>query len=170
MNKWIGVGRLTKDPDVRYSNGQSGQLAIARFTLAIDRRKSRSNENPGADFISCVAFGHSAEFAEKYMRKGTKMIVEGRIQTGSYDKPDGSGKVYTTEIMVESLEFAESKSAAAQNSEQQNGQTARPANTAAASGFGNSGYGSSRPSPASAVGDGFIDIPESADDESLPFH
>lgn len=170
MNKWIGVGRLTKDPDVRYSNGQSGQLAIARFTLAIDRRKSKNNENPGADFISCVAFGHSAEFAEKYIRKGTKMIVEGRIQTGSYDKQDGSGKVYTTEIMVESLEFAESKSVAAQNSGQQDGQTARPANVSAASGFGNSGFGNSRPSPTSGLDEGFMNIPESADDESLPFH
>lgn len=105
MNKWIGMGRLTKDPDVRVSNSQNGeQLCIARYTLAIDRR----GKDKGADFISCVAFGKNGEFAEKYLKKGTKIALSGRIQTGSYKNKDGQ-TVYTTDVVVEEQEFAESK-------------------------------------------------------------
>lgn len=107
MNKWIGIGRLTKDPEVRHTTTQNGEdFAIARYTLAIDRR----GKDAGADFIPCVAFGKSGEFAEKYLSKGTKMAVVGRIQTGSYEK-DGR-KIYTTEIVIEEQEFAESKKSA----------------------------------------------------------
>lgn len=107
MNKWIGIGRLTKDPEVRHTTTQNGEdFAIARYTLAIDRR----GKDAGADFIPCVAFGKSGEFADKYLSKGTKMAVVGRIQTGSYEK-DGK-KVYTTEVVIEEQEFAESKRSA----------------------------------------------------------
>lgn len=107
MNKVILMGRLVRDPEVTYT--QTGS-AIARFSLAVDRRVSKNNEGnqPTADFISCVAFGTNGEFAEKYLFKGTKMVVEGRIQTGSYTNKDGN-KVYTTDIVCERLEFAESK-------------------------------------------------------------
>ena len=120
MNKVILMGRLTRDPEVRYSNSQSGeQLAIARYTIAVDRRFARRNAgNPAdqqtADFISCVAFGSNAEFAEKYLKQGTKICVRGRIQTGSYTNKDGQ-KVYTTEVVIEQAEFAESKKAAEGN-------------------------------------------------------
>ena len=110
MNKVILMGRLTRDPEVRYSQGES-PLAIARYTLAVDRRFNRSNGGDNqqtADFINCVAFGRSGEFAEKYLRKGTKIVVSGRIQTGSYTNKDGN-KVYTTDIMVEEHEFCEGK-------------------------------------------------------------
>lgn len=107
MNKTILMGRLTKDPDVRVSQGES-PITIARYTLAVDRRKTKTNTEPGADFISIVAFGSNGEFAEKYLKKGTKVVVEGRIQTGSYTNKDGL-KVYTTDVVVESQEFAESK-------------------------------------------------------------
>lgn len=107
MNKWIGMGRLTKDPEVRYSAGDN-PIAIARYTVAIDRRKTQNNEEPGADFISCIAFGKAAEFAEKYLKKGTKIAIAGRIQTGHYTNQEGK-EVYTTDIIVEETEFAESK-------------------------------------------------------------
>ena len=103
MNRVIISGRLTRDPEVRYS--QSDNKAIARYTIAVNRR----GQDAGADFIPCVAFGKSAEFAENYLKKGTKMIICGRIQTGSYTKQDGT-KVYTTDVIVEEQEFAESKS------------------------------------------------------------
>lgn len=108
MNSVIICGRLTKDPEIRYTG--ANQMAVARFTLAVDRRKRRDDSDPNqtADFIPCVAFDHSAQFAEKYFRQGTKLIVRGHIQTGSYTKQDGS-KVYTTDIIVEETEFAESK-------------------------------------------------------------
>ena len=106
MNKVILIGRLTRNPEIRYSQGENS-LAVARFTLAVDRRFKRDNEAT-ADFISCVAFGRTAEFFEKYTRQGSKMAVEGRIQTGSYVKQDGT-KVYTTEVVVENTEFADSK-------------------------------------------------------------
>ena len=112
MNKVILMGRLTRDPEVRYTTGDN-QMAIARYTLAVDRRFSRGGNNDGnnADFIPCVVFGKSAEFTEKYLKKGTKIAVTGRIQTGSYTNRDGV-KVYTTEVVVEDQEFAESKNAA----------------------------------------------------------
>ena len=114
MNKFVGLGRLTKDPEVRYSQGENAS-AISRITLAIDRRFKRDGE-PNADFINCVAFGKTAEFQEKYFRKGTKAAIVGRIQTGSYVNKDGN-KVYTTDVIVEEQEFAESKNSGGGNSE-----------------------------------------------------
>ena len=106
MNKVILVGRLTRDPEVRYSQGENA-TAVARYTLAVDRRFKRDGE-PTADFINCVVFGKSAEFAEKYFRQGLRVAISGRITTGSYTNKDGI-KVYTTEVTVEDQEFAESK-------------------------------------------------------------
>ena len=105
MNKVILMGRLTRDPEVRYSQGDNA-MAVARYTLAVDRRFNRNNDDQTADFISCVAFGRSGEFAEKYLHKGTKIAITGRIQTGSYTNKDGV-KVYTTDVVVEDQEFAE---------------------------------------------------------------
>ena len=151
MNKVILMGRLTRDPEVRYSQGES-PMAIARYTLAVDRRFNRSGDDATADFIGCVAFGRSAEFAEKYLRKGTKIAITGRIQTGSYTNKDGV-KVYTTDVVVEDQEFAESK-----NSSGNDGGFA-----------GNSGFsGGGRPEPM-AAGDGFMNIPDGIDEE-LPFN
>ena len=107
MNKVHLMGRLTRDPEVRYSQGENA-TAIARYTLAVDRRYNRNNDEQSADFINCVAFGRNGEFAEKYLRKGTKIVVTGRIQTGSYTNKDGV-KVYTTDVVVEEQDFAESK-------------------------------------------------------------
>ena len=146
MNKVILMGRLTRDPEVRYSQGE-GSLAIARYTIAVDRRFKRDGDQQTADFISCVSFGKTAEFAEKYYRQGTKVLVTGRIQTGSYTNKDGQ-KVYMTEVVVEEQEFAESKAAASESSSF--GQTARP-------------------EPSQAVGDGFMNIPDGIDEE-LPFN
>lgn len=106
MNKVILVGRLTRDPDVRY--GGANNTAVARFTLAVDRNKRREDGEQEADFISCVAFGTTAETIEKYVVKGTKLVIEGHIQTGSYTNKDGV-KVYTTDVVVDRMEFAESK-------------------------------------------------------------
>ena len=147
MNKVILMGRLTRDPDIRYSQGENA-MAIARYTLAVDRRFKRDGGNEQtADFISCVAFAKLAEFAERYLHQGTKLVVEGRIQTGSYTNKDGQ-KVYTTEVVVENCEFAESKASA---------------------GDGGS-YASSRPEPVNAAGDGFMIIPDGVVDEGLPFN
>lgn len=107
MNKAVLMGRLTKDPDVRYSQGDQ-PVAIARYTLVVDRRQKKDGQ-PSADFISCVAFGKAGEFAEKYLHKGTKICISGRIQTGSYERQDGT-KVYTTDVVVDEQEFAEKKS------------------------------------------------------------
>ena len=137
MNLVCLCGRLTKDPDVRYTQGAE-PMAIARYTLAVDRRKKDENS---ADFISCVAFGKSAEFAEKYLHKGIKILVEGRIQTGSYTNKDGK-KIYTTDVVVESTEFAESKNSAQQ----------APAE------------------PTADMDEGFMRIPDGVDDEGLPFN
>ena len=106
MNKVILIGRLTREPEVRYSQGENAS-AVARYTLAVDRRFKREGEAT-ADFISCVSFGKGAEFAEKYLHQGVKIAVTGRIQTGSYTNKDGV-KVYTTDVVVEEQEFAESK-------------------------------------------------------------
>ena len=113
MNKVILMGRLTRDAEIRYAQGDNS-LAIARFSLAVDRRYSKNAEEQSTDFINCVAFGKIAEFFERFGRKGTKFVVEGRIQTGSYTNKDGQ-KVYTTDVVVENAEFAESKSAASGN-------------------------------------------------------
>ena len=109
MNKVILMGRLTRDPEIRYSQGENA-MAIGRYTLAVDRRIKKDTEEQSADFISCVTFGKNAEFVEKYLKKGVKIAVTGRIQTGSYTNKDGV-KVYTTDVVVEEHEFAESKSA-----------------------------------------------------------
>jgi single-strand DNA-binding protein len=114
MNKAIIMGRLVRDADIRWSQGEE-QLCIARFTLAVDRRYKKSNDDKTADFISCIAFGRIAEFMEKFGHKGVKFVTEGRIQTGSYTNRDGQ-KVYTTDIVVEQIEFAESKNSSLQNS------------------------------------------------------
>ena len=108
MNKTILMGRLTRDPDIRWTQQQDGeQLCIARYTLAVDRRGRQKENQQSADFISCVAFGKLGEFAEKYLKQGTKIAITGRIQTGSYEK-DGR-KIYTTDVVIEEQEFAESK-------------------------------------------------------------
>ena len=112
MNKVILMGRLTRDPEIRYSQGEKA-TAVARYTLAVDRSYRRDGEN-NADFIGCVAFGRTAEFAEKYFRQGTKIAIVGRIQTGSYVNKDGV-KVYTTDVVVDEQEFAESKAASQNN-------------------------------------------------------
>ena len=151
MNKVILMGRLTRDPEVRYSAGENA-LAIARYTLAVDRRFRRDGE-ASADFISCVSFGRTAEFAEKYFRQGLKIAVTGRIQTGSYTNRDGQ-KVYTTEVVVEEQEFAESKSSSDSYA------ASHPQNSAAAP---------SMPTPSAASADGFMNIPDGIDEE-LPFN
>lgn len=115
MNKVILMGRLTRDADIRYTQGQD-QTCIARFTLAVDRRVARNDGERTADFISCTAFGKRAEFLEKYGRQGTKFVLEGNIQTGSYTNRDGQ-KVYTTDVFVENIEFAESKGTSGQSNE-----------------------------------------------------
>ncbi len=140
MNKVILIGRLTKDPDIRYSTNDQA-MAIARYNLAVDRRRQKDKE-PQADFPSCVAFGKPAEFAEKYLKKGTKICVTGRIQTGSYTNKDGQ-KVYTTDIVVEEQEFVESKKSS---------ESAEPDEASAES-----------------AADGFMSIPDGADEE-LPFN
>ena len=146
MNKVILMGRLTRDPEVRYSQGEQA-TAVARYTIAVDRRFRRDGDLQTADFIGCVAFGRQGEFAEKYLRKGTKIAITGRIQTGSYTNKDGQ-RVYTTDVVVEEQEFAESKSASESNG-----------------GF----IPTDRPSPSVAAGDGFMNIPDGIDEE-LPFN
>ena len=154
MNKVILMGRLTRDPDVRYSQGNE-PMAVARYTLAVDRRFARRDQQDAqtADFIGIVAFGRAGEFAEKFLKKGTKVIVTGRIQTGSYTNKDGV-KVYTTDVVAEDQEFAESK-----NSGSSNGGN-----------FGGGDFSSSNNEPApAAAGDGFMNIPDGIDEE-LPFN
>lgn len=142
MNKVILMGRLTRDPEVRYTHGDNAS-AVARFSLAVDRRFKKDGEQT-ADFINCVAFGKTGEFIEKYGRKGTKFVVEGRIQTGSYTNKDGQ-KVYTTDVVVEQVEFAESKSSADGNTTNNTANSNAPTDTS------------------------FMDIPDSIDEE-LPFN
>ena len=147
MNEVILMGRLTRDPEVRYSQGENA-TAVARYTLAVDRRFNRNNDEQTADFINCVAFGRSGEFAEKYLHKGTKIAITGRIQTGSYTNKDGV-RVYTTDVVVEDQEFAESKNASAANG-----------------GYAPAERNDSAPA---AAGDGFMNIPDGIDEE-LPFN
>ena len=146
MNKVILMGRLTRDPDVRYSAGESG-TSVARYTLAVDRRFNKRDGEATADFISCVAFGRSAEFAEKYFHQGLKVVVTGRIQTGSYTNRDGN-KVYTTDVVVEDQEFVEMRMAAAQRNREESSQE--------------------RPEPMPVDAGGFMTLPEDFDEE-LPF-
>lgn len=140
MNKVLLIGRLTRDPDVKYSQGQN-PMAIARYSLAVDRPYSKDREQT-ADFINCIAFGKNGEFAEKYLSKGTKIAVEGRIQTGSCTNKEGQ-KVYTTDVVVDHHEFCESRSSSAN--------------------------ANNNPAPASSD-DGFMSIPDGVDDEALPFN
>ena len=149
MNKVILMGRLTRDPEVRYSQGEN-PLAIARFTLAVDRRFKREGE-ASADFINCVAFGRQAEHTERFYRQGLKVVITGRIQTGSYTNKDGV-KVYTTDIVVEEQEFAESKAVSDAN----------------AGGYRSAPTPAPAPAPVSDAGDGFMNIPDGIDEE-LPF-
>ena len=147
MNRVILMGRLTRDPDVRYSQGERA-MAIARYTLAVDRRGRRNQDGneQTADFINCVAFDKAGEFAEKYFRQGMRVLISGRIQTGSYTNKDGV-KVYTTDIVVEDQEFADSKGAATGDGYKQ----------------------TQRPEP-SSVGDWFMNIPDGLEDDGLPFN
>ncbi len=146
MNKVVLVGRLTRDPEVRYSQSESS-TAVGRYTVAVDRRFKRDNE-PTADFIPCVVFGRSAEFAEKYFRQGMRVAISGRIQTGSYTNKDGV-KVYTTEVIVEDQEFAESKAEfeANRNSYQQNS-------------YQQNSYQQPAPAPTADKGAGFMNMPD----------
>lgn len=166
MNKAILMGRLTRDVEVRYSQGESS-TAVARFTLAVDRRFRRDGDEQNADFISCVAFGKLGEFMERFGRKGTKFVLEGRIQTGSYTNREGQ-RVYTTDIVAENIEFAESKNASSNNGGGSGNYNGGYNNN---NGYNNNGGGfdnSDRPSPSGASGDGFMNIPEGIDGE-LPF-
>lgn len=147
MNKVILMGRLTRDAEIRYSQGDNAK-AVARFSLAVDRRFQRQGEDQTTDFINCVAFGKTAEFLERFGRKGTKFVVEGRIQTGSYTNKDGQ-KVYTTDVVVENVEFAESKSA-----------------SSGSNGGGFAPAGAPEPSGADS---GFMNIPDGIE-EDLPFN
>lgn len=156
MNKVILCGRLTRDPNVTYTQGER-QMAIARYTLAVDRRGRRQEgQEQSADFISCVCFDRSAEFAEKYLKQGTKIIVTGRIQTGNYTNKDGQ-RVYTTDVVVEETEFAESKAA--------------QSNNGGASFAGSFRENESKAqAPQADAGDGFMNIPDGVEDEGLPFN
>lgn len=146
MNKVVLIGRLARDPEVRYSQNDTS-MAIARFSLAVDRRRAASNQDgQSADFISCVAFGRTAEFIEKYFTKGRRIGVYGHIQTGSYTNKDGA-KVYTTDVVVDEAEFVDSKGDA-------------PADT---------GFTAPSQSQAAPAGDGFMNIPDGID-EDLPFN
>jgi single-strand DNA-binding protein len=160
MNRVILMGRLTRDPEVRYTQGERS-MAVARFTVAVDRRVRRDQNNgeqQTADFISCVAFDRTAEFIQKYFTQGRRILLQGRIQTGSYTNKDGQ-KVYTTDIVADDVEFCENR-----NSE-----------GGSAGGYNNNSYGggyqqTSRPAPSSAIGDGFMNIPDGVEDEGLPFN
>ena len=143
MNKVILMGRLCSDPDIRYTQNENA-MCVARYRLAVDRRFKREGDEQTADFISCVAFGKAGEFVEKYLQKGTKITVAGRIQTGSYTNQEGQ-KVYTTDVVVEEQEFAESKNS-------------------------NSSGSNSAPSNANVDADGFMNIPDDVDDSGLPFN
>ena len=153
MNKVILMGRLTRDPEVRYSQGAS-QTAVARYSIAVDRRFKREGE-PDADFFNCTAFGKQAEFIERYLRNGVKVVVCGRIQNDNYTNKEGQ-MVYSVRVMVDEIEFAESKNASAGNGD---------------GGYNGGGYmggGNSAPAP-SGAGDGFMNIPDGIDEE-LPFN
>ena len=141
MNRVILMGRLTRDPEVRYTSGENS-MAVARYTLAIDRAIKKQGEQ-SADFINCVAFSKAAEFAEKYFRQGMRVLVSGHIQTGSYTNKEGQ-KVYTTEVIIDTQEFADSK--------------------------GESAGGGSKKQEANVDADGFMNIPDGVDDEGLPFN
>lgn len=150
MNKALLVGRLTRDPEIRYSQGENA-TAVGRFTVAVDRPYKKEGAEQTADFISCVAFGKTAEFIGKYFTKGRRIAIDGRIQTGSYVNKEGA-KVYTTDVVVDHAEFCDSKPEGA-------------ATASSNTGASNTG----RPDPAQASTDGFMNIPDSID-EDLPFN
>lgn len=163
MNKVILMGRLTRNPDIRYSQGERS-TCVARYTLAVNRRFKREGDQD-ADFISCVAFGRQGEFAERYLKQGTKIVISGRIQTGSYTNRDGV-KVYTTDVVVEEQDFAESKAAASSYS---GGYQAPEAPAASQPEPQNPDLQpKDRPDPDKASAEGFMTIPEGIEDE-LPF-
>ena len=141
MNRVILMGRLTRDPDVRYTQGNE-PMAVARYTLAVNRRTRKEDGSQEADFINIVAFRKAGEFAEKYFRQGMRVLVAGRIQTGSYTNKDGQ-RIYTTDVIVDEQEFADAKRDGADPSH----------------------YGASSP-----IGDGFMNIPDGVEDEGLPFN
>ena len=157
MNKVILMGRLTRDPEVRYSQGAS-QTAVARFSIAVDRRFKREGE-PDADFFNCTSFGKQAEFVERYLHKGTKVVLSGRVQNDNYTNKDGQ-MVYSVRVMVDEIEFAESKNASGGNDGGYNNNN-----------YNNGGYagGGSNAPAASGAGDGFMNIPDGIDEE-LPFN
>lgn len=143
MNKVVLMGRLTRDPDVRYTRGERA-MAVANYTLAVDRRGKKSQEGEAnADFIQCTAFDKTGEFAEKYFRQGMRVLISGRIQTGSYTDRDGR-KVYTTQVIIEEQEFADSKGAGGEKGQ--------------------------KPQQANVDADGFMNIPDGVEDEGLPFN
>lgn len=143
MNKVVLMGRLTRDPDVRYTRGERA-MAVANYTLAVDRRGRKSQEGEAnADFIQCTAFDKAGEFAEKYFHQGMRVLISGRIQTGSYTDRDGR-KVYTTQVIIEEQEFADSKGAGGEKGQ--------------------------KPQQANADADGFMNIPDGVEDEGLPFN
>ena len=143
MNKVVLMGRLTRDPDVRYTRGERA-MAVANYTLAVDRRGKRRQEGEAnADFIQCTAFDKAGEFAEKYFRQGMRVLISGRIQTGSYTDRDGR-KVYTTQVIIEEQEFADSKGAGGEKGQ--------------------------KPQQANVDADGFMNIPDGVEDEGLPFN
>lgn len=153
MNKVILMGRLTRDPKVTYSQGENS-IPVARFSLAVDRRSKRDpngEDTQTADFINCVAFQKNAEFIEKYFKQGMRVLISGRIQTGSYTNRDGQ-KVYTTDVVVEEQEFADSKNAAVNDNNN----------------FGNA-QSSTHPEPTAAK-EGFMNIPDGVEDDGLPFN
>ena len=141
MNRVILMGRLTRDPDVRYTQGNE-PMAVARYTLAVNRRTRKEDGSQEADFINIVAFRKAGEFAEKYFRQGMRVLVAGRIQTGSYTNKDGQ-RIYTTDVIVDEQEFADAKRDGAESSH----------------------YGASSP-----IGDRFMNIPDGVEDEGLPFN
>ena len=150
MNKVILMGRLTRDPEVRYSGGDNA-MAIARFSLAVDRRFRRAGDQTDTDFFNCTAFGKQGEFVEKYLKQGTKILLSGRIQNDNYTNRDGQ-KVQAVQIIAEEIEFAESKNA-------QGGSTMQRREAPASTGR-----------QASGAADGFMNIPDSIDAEELPFN
>ena len=153
MNKVFLMGRLTRDPEIRYTNQGTRQMAIARYTLAVDRRLSKQAKQgeQTADFISCVAFDKSAEFADKYLHQGMKMLVTGHLQTGSYTNRDGQ-KVYTTDVVIESQEFCESRN-------EGDFHVSPPAMAEA-----------QKNTPPSQSQGGWMNVPDGVEDEGLPFN
>ncbi len=165
MNKVILMGRLTRDPEIRYSNGDSS-MAIARFSIAVDRRFKRQGDSAEADFFNCTAFGRQAEFVEKYLHQGTKILLVGRIQNDNYTNREGQ-RVFSVQIIAEEIEFAESKNAQGGG---QGGYAPRQQSNNAAQGGSYNAPVNPNPAQAAPVGDGFMNIPDGVDDEELPFN